>query len=363
MGVISDYLPNPSANPHILVTSRREQPDFIDVKLDLLDDEQSYSMLVQEAEKTPANEEEKSAAREIAAVLSALPLALELAGAYLAHRLIGWCAYRDLLREDLKQALPTKLASLTRHEADLFRTLTVSEREIGEEPLLANVLDMLTWSGLELGKQALEMRYELLGNKHHDVAASLSNLANCYSILGEHTHSLELGKQSLEMLRDLFGDKHANIATTLSNFANYHAELGDNLQALELGKQALEMRCKLFGDKHLGIATSLNNLAGYHSGLGEHTRALELGKQTLGMRRELLGESHPDTINSLQFVAEWLYRNPFTATQGKALVEDFLRHIPRDHPSRAKVLSFLNSRDGFRKQEKIGHSKKRKKKR
>ena len=575
---IRNYLPAPSANPHILVTSRSEQPEFTDVKLELLDDDESYLMLVQEAERTPANEEEESATREIVTALSGLPLALELAGAYLAHRPIGWCAYRDLLREDLKQALPTKLASLTRHEADLFRTLTVSEREIGEEPLLANVLDMLTWSGsspmslrlmahlldvkqtelygalglgealrllqkvpdseryaihrlvqevrrqdrpldqridwistivqrlgdwfeairddfhelsafelefehlrawqlhakfsspvasirllwlqaypayhrgrydealhtvqqalaeyeaqdfgrtplkahllndlsschvslgdyslaLELGKQALEMRYELLGNKHHDVAASLSNLANCYSILGEHTYSLELGKQSLEMLRDLFGDKHTNIATTLSNFANYHAELGDNLRALELGKQALEMRCKLFGDKHLGIATSLNNLAGYHSGLGEHTRAIalgeqalemsrdllgdkhpnvattlsnlsldcakfgdhnraiELGKQTLGMRRELLGESHPDTIGSLQFVADRLYRNPFTATQGKALVEEFLKHISHDNPSRVKVLSILNSRDGFRKQGKIGHSNKRKKKR
>ncbi len=618
MDAIRDYLPDPSASPHILVTSRREQSEFVDVKLDLLDDEQSYSMLVQESKTQPVDEEEESAAREIATVLSGLPLALELAGAYLARRPIGWCAYRDLLRENLKQALPTQLASLTKHEADLFKTLRVSEREISEEPLLADVLDLLTWSGsspmclrlmahllevqpthlygalglgealrllqkipdseryavhrlvqevrrqdrplaqlndwantiaqrlgdwfegirqdfrelpvfelelehlrawqvhaglfspvtsvrllwlqaypahhrgryneafrivqqaleayeaqdfgrtllkanllndlaschaalgnypraLELGKQALEMRHKLLGNKHPDVATSLNNLASFYAKLGERPRAIELGEQALEMRRKLLGDKHLDIATSLNNLANRHAELGghtraielgnqalemmrellgdrhpsianslnnlalfyaklgEHSRALELGKQALEMRHKLLGNKHPDVATSLNNLANRHAELGEHTRALELGmqafemrrellgdkhpdianslsnlasyhkklgdypralkigKQSLEMQRELLGESHPDTINSLQFVAEWLYANPFTASNGKTLIEDFLRHIPCDHPSRAKVLNFLNSRDGFRKQGKIGHSKKRKK--
>lgn len=144
---IRDYLPNPSASPHILVTSRREQPEFVDIKLDLLDDKQSYSMLVQEAGAAPTNESEETAAREIAVILSGLPLALELAGAYLTRRPIGWCAYRNMLRANLKQALPTQLASLTKHEADLFKTLSISEQEISEEPLLAEVLDLLTWSG------------------------------------------------------------------------------------------------------------------------------------------------------------------------------------------------------------------------
>lgn len=575
---ICDYLPNPQANPHILVTSRREQPEFTDVKLELLDDDESYLMLVQETERTPANEEEKYAAREIASTLSGLPLALELAGAYLAHRPIGWCAYRDLLREDLKQALPTQLASLTKHEADLFKTLRVSEREISEEPLLANVLDLLTWSGsspmclrlmahlldvrqtelygalglgealrllqkapdseryavhrlvqevrrqdrpldqridwankiaqrlgdwfeairkdfrelpvfelefehlrawqnyaelfspvtsvrllwlqaypayhrerndealrivqqalakyevsgltnlplnanllsdlsnifhnkgtahesMRIGEEALKIRRDHFGSKHPDIANSLNNLAAYHFKLGERSSALELGKKALEMNRELFGEKHQDVAISLCNVAAYHTEIGDYPNALKLGEQALKMRRELFGDKHPDVANSLINHASIYEGLGDHQRALdlgeqalkmqreffgdkhpiiafslsaladikaksgdhlralELGKQALEMRRELLGESHPDTINSLQFVAKRLYKNPFTATQGKALVEEFLTHIPRDHPSRAKVLDFLNSRDGFRKQGKISHSKNQKKKR
>lgn len=141
---IRDYLPVPSATPHILVTSRRELVDFSDVALDLLDEKQSYAMLVQEAKREPETDAEQAAARDIVTALNGLPLALELAGAYLARRSIGWCAYRDLLQADLKQAMPRQLASPTRHEADLFNTLKISEKGIEEEPQLLPILNLLT---------------------------------------------------------------------------------------------------------------------------------------------------------------------------------------------------------------------------
>ena len=143
---IQDYLPDPSVSPHILVTSRREQPDFADVRLDLLDEDQSFQLLVQEAGARPKPALDETAAREVAIALNGLPLALELAGAYLARRSISWVAYRDLLHANLKQALPTRLSSLTKHDADLFKTLSISESDINDEPLLSNVLDLLTWS-------------------------------------------------------------------------------------------------------------------------------------------------------------------------------------------------------------------------
>lgn len=574
---IRDYLPDSSANPHILVTSRREQVEFADVELDLLDDEQSYSMLVQEAGKAPENQAEESAAHEIVAALNGLPLALELAGAYLARRRIGWCAYRDLLLDDLKQALPKKLASPTQHEADLFHTLKISEQGIDEEPLLIQVLDLLTWSGsspmglplmahllgakeaelvgalglgkalrllqevsdnkryaihrlvqevrrqdhlldehkdwvntitqqlgdwfeairddfhalpvyemefehlhawqthaesflpvasvrliwlqgypayyrgryneashivqqaikiyetqyvdnkflkahllndlasccaelgdhnraLELGDEALEMRRELLGAKHPDVATSLNNLANSHLALGNYSHALELGTRALEMRRELLGNKHSDVVNSLHNLASYYSCLGDRSRALELGTEALELGRYLLGNKHPSVAKSLNNLARYFSDLGDHFRALELGNEALEMRqgllgpkhphvanslsslaryhlfldnhsralefgtealemrRELLGESHPETINSLLFVLKRLYPNPRTTSQGITLAQRFLKRIPPEHSSYMRIMNFLNERKGFRKPGKDGINKKRKKK-
>jgi tetratricopeptide (TPR) repeat protein/predicted MPP superfamily phosphohydrolase len=144
---IRDYFPEPPATPHILVTSRREQQEFVGVYLDLLDSELSYALLVQESRKTPTTLEEEAAAREIVVCLGGLPLALELAGAYIARRPISWRAYCQLLNADLRKALPTHLTSLTAHESDLFKTLQITEGDIHEEPFLLQVLDLLTWSG------------------------------------------------------------------------------------------------------------------------------------------------------------------------------------------------------------------------
>lgn len=571
---IRDYLPEASANPHILVTSRREQVEFSDVALDLLDNSQSYALLVQEAGKLPQTESEESAAKEIVATLGGLPLALELAGAYLAHRHVGWCEYRDLLLDDLKKALPKQFASPTRHEADLFHTLKISEQGIGEEPLLIEILDLLTWSGsspmglplmahlldvketdlygalglghalrllqkvsdskhyaihrlvqevrrqdhpldqhrdwadtvmrrlggwfeairddfnalplyemelehlrawqvhaescspvssarllwlqgypvyhrgryvnaarivelalkvyeihnadnlllkahlmhdlaycyslmgdylrarelgeqaleirqrllgdrhpdiadsldnlgiyhwelgdnysaLKLGNKALEIRQELLGNKHSHIANSLGNLASYHSSLGDNVRALGLNTEALEMRRELLGNKHPNVATALSNLASYYSRLGNYDRALQLGNEALEMLRELLGDKHPAVANSLSNLAGYYSCLGDNARALELGKEALEMRCELLGEKHPDTINSLLFVLKRFYANPRTASQGIALMQRFLKKIPREHPSYGKLLNFVNRRDGFRKVSKTGGSKKK----
>jgi len=148
-GVIRDYLPEPEAEPHILVTSRFDQPDFVPVPLELLDLDLSLQLLTQEAGQSPANEEELKAAKEISEKLGGLPLALELAGAYLRHRPLGWIRYRDLLNQNLKAALPGKLlrGSFTRHEADLYSTLKLNEDALTEEPLLREILDVLTWSG------------------------------------------------------------------------------------------------------------------------------------------------------------------------------------------------------------------------
>lgn len=573
---IRDYLPDTSANPHILVTSRREQVEFADVALDLLDNAQSYALLIQEAGKQPQTEIEESAAEQIVATLGGLPLALELAGAYLAHRHVGWCEYRDLLLDDLKKALPKQFASPTQHEADLFHTLKISEQGIGEEPLLIEILDLLTLSGsspmglqlmahlldvketdlygalglghalrllqkapdsksyaihrlvqevrrqdhpldqhrdwadtvmqrlgnwfetirndfkalplyemelehlrawqvhaesyspiasvrllwlqgypayhrgryeessrivqkaletygiysldngllkshllndlsscyaalydysralelgstalemqrellgnkhpdvatslsnltsyhtnlrnysraLELGNQALEMRRELLGDKHPDVADSLNNLSSCYFGLGNYSRAFELGTEALELRRRIQSDKHPKIATSLNNLANIHFDLRDNYRALQFGTEALEMRQELLGDKHPDVANSLDNLANFYTKLGDHSRAIELGNEALEMRRELFGESHPHTINSLLFVLKRLYANPRTTLQGMALIERFLKRIPREHSSYMRIMNFFNERKGFRKPGKSGINKKRKK--
>ena len=146
---IQRYLPEAAASAHILVTSRAEQPGFDPIALDVLDTAQSLALLVQEAGRAPANDDEHAAAQAVATRLAGLPLALEIAGAYIRHRApILWRDYQRLLDDSLKKALAGSfLQSLTTHDRDLFATLRVSEDMLGDEPLLRDVLDVLTVSG------------------------------------------------------------------------------------------------------------------------------------------------------------------------------------------------------------------------
>lgn len=149
LDAIRDYLPQQGAESCLLVTSRTEQPGFISVSLDPLDEGLSLRLLTQEAKQEPAGEAEQRAAGEIIEALGGLPLALELAGAYLRNRPVGWAQYRDLLRHDFKSAVPYKFfgGGGTRHDADLYATLRMSEEAVANEPLLIEILDVLTWSG------------------------------------------------------------------------------------------------------------------------------------------------------------------------------------------------------------------------
>jgi hypothetical protein len=118
---IDAYLPEPDATPHVLVTSRIDHADFAPVPLELLDEKLSLELLIQESGRIPGSKEEESAARGIAQSLGGLPLALELAGAYLNHRPdTTFRLYFDLLSKDLKTAMPRSISSFTGHEADLY---------------------------------------------------------------------------------------------------------------------------------------------------------------------------------------------------------------------------------------------------
>jgi tetratricopeptide (TPR) repeat protein len=166
--------------------------------------------------------------------------------------------------------------------------------------LAANYSDLGNYQeALKLNKQALEMRQELFGEKHPDIATSLNSLGVTYRDLGNHQEALKLNKQALEMRQELFGEKHPDIAASLNNLGATYRDLGNHQEALKLNKQALEMRQELSGEKHPDIATSLNNLGATYRDLGNHQEALKLYKQALEMFRELFGEKHPDIAASL----------------------------------------------------------------
>lgn len=349
---LTPYLPEPQANPHILVTSRVDLPSFTPVPLETLDSKLSLSLLIQEAGRAPADDEESIAAQGIADDLSGLPLALELAGAYLRHRpSVGWIKYRTLLNQNLKAALPSKLASFTRHDADLYATLKVGEEVLAEEPRLGDILNVLTWSGT--APMGLELLCALLAEENPTELAGALTLGvelrllqktptgESYAIhrlVGEvrRGESPLAGRESwIVEICCRIGDwfqEHCNEYTKLLRFeaeidhlkawqahSLIHApsqtprltwlqaypphQQGRYRDALVTVEQALGLLRKQNSIDRELEAHLLNDLAAIQSALGNYRGALKQNEEALLIRRELFGDTHADTAMSLSNLA------------------------------------------------------------
>ncbi|CAN5563283.1 hypothetical protein BH23BAC4_BH23BAC4_05390 [soil metagenome] len=145
---IQPYLPTGDATPHLLLTSRSAVSGFTPVSLGTLDPEDAYTMLVQEANRLPEGNDDEAAARAIVARLDGLPLAIELAGAYLRYRPAAtYTGYLEMFEEGATRALSRgDLDSFTQHDADVASALVLHDRLIEDAPALPTVLKVLTWS-------------------------------------------------------------------------------------------------------------------------------------------------------------------------------------------------------------------------
>ena len=147
---IKQYFPKSNAQPHLLITSRADHPGFSPIPLELLTTDLSLVLLANESSRDLKlqNETERNFAIAIVEELGGLPLAIEIAGAFLKFRAtLTFERYHELLVNNLKIATSGKnFFSFTGHEQDLFRTLQISETVLEQEPLLKDILLLLSWS-------------------------------------------------------------------------------------------------------------------------------------------------------------------------------------------------------------------------
>lgn len=344
---IKAYLPESSAEPHILVTSRIDQPDFMPIPIDPLDEELSIELLLQETGRNPGSETEWQAARDIASALGGLPLALELAGAYLAHRsTVRWQQYHELLEKNLKAALPGKLSSFTRHEADLYSTLKINEDILNEEPHLRQILDLLTWSGsapmgislmcalLDVGEKTeltnalgigaalrllqkapdserwtlhrlvREVRRENvpMANRIDWVSDVCRRIGDWFQYHRKDFVDLPHFEAEIDHLRSWqenaysYAPEHASRLAWLQGYPPFHR--GSYQEAREQLERSLDLLAQTIEKDRELEAHLWNDLSAIYAFLGNYPKGLTYAKKALELRLELFGEKHADTAMS-----------------------------------------------------------------
>jgi tetratricopeptide (TPR) repeat protein len=240
------------------------------------------------------------------------------------HNAIG-----NLLFSDVAQANPLKAQGLIRYGESLLQYINY-QNDLENKVYLQNKIGCLYIingnyaQALSLFEQALQIRQEVLGEKHPDTAESLNNIAGVYDSQGHYAKALPLYEQALQIQKEVLGEKHTDTAISLNNIAILYYNQSNYAQALPLFEEVLQIHKEILGEKHSDTAISLNNIAGVYDSQGHYAKALPLYEQALQIQKEILGEKHPDTANSLNNIA-MLYQNQGDYTKALPLLEEALQ--------------------------------------
>ena len=137
--------------------------------------------------------------------------------------------------------------------------------------------------------------------------ASLRNLARLVHHFDRDYDAAEpMYREALEMSRRLYGDRHSDVAVSLSDLAQVLRDRGDYDAAESVAREGLALWTSTYGERHIEVATSADILARVLWLQGETADAEAIYRRTLAMRRELLGDDHPRIVSALQTLATLL---------------------------------------------------------
>ena len=149
-------------------------------------------------------------------------------------------------------------------------------------------------SAASLFRRGLELR-RAMGASDHDVALSLSSLAEALGRTGAVAAADSAVAEALRLERGYLPDDHPLIAGLLSLRAGLHGRDQPEL-AERLYREAIEIRSEAYGEDHWGVAEARNELALVLMDQGRGPEAVELFRQAEGAYRRQVGEEHVNTV-------------------------------------------------------------------
>lgn len=152
-------------------------------------------------------------------------------------------------------------------------------------------------------QQALDIREQVLGPEHPDLATSLDNLATIYEFQWKFEQAEPLYQRALVMLEHVLEPGKTDLAASLNNVALFYQKQAKFSQAEPLYQRAVEIFESALGPDHPDVASSLNNLGMLYLQQGRFERAELLLRRALTIREQALGLSHPLVATSLRNVA------------------------------------------------------------
>ncbi|MEM8613056.1 MAG: tetratricopeptide repeat protein [Cyanobacteria bacterium P01_H01_bin.105] len=195
-----------------------------------------------------------------------------------------------------------------------------------------------------LAEQVLELRQQVLGNKHPLVAKSLIRLGELYRFQGLYDQAEPLFQQALDSQEQRLGSEHPDLATSLIQLGVLYRQQGRFAESETFFERSLTIIQTALGAEHRANAGILNNLGDLYQEQGRYQEAGSAYQRALSIRENSLGPDHPHVANILTNLAD-LYRVQGNYDQAEPLFERALhireQGLPNKHPDIATSLNNL----------------------
>jgi serine/threonine-protein kinase len=179
-------------------------------------------------------------------------------------------------------------------------------------------------------------------------AALHSTIGSAFTALHEMDDAGRHIKESLEIRRQLVGDDHPDVATSLSELADFEVAKGWDIptgaRADSLAERAYAIRRARLGDEHPDVTASIIQLAGLHEMASRHAKADSLYSEALARTRHRVGDDDPSVASLLQARASVLANLDRRAEADSSLrtaLAIFGRKYPGDHEAKSACLREL----------------------
>jgi len=270
---IESLFPQSSTNK-ILLTSRNPISKFKSIPLDILNEENSIKLLESESGRQ-IKDNESNDAKQLVLKLEGLPLALEMAGAYVSFLECSWGKYWELFSKNGIALLnKSNIDSNTGHIANIHNTLSLGDKFLKQNPKLEDILNILAWGAFDAIDENLISI--MLGEDSVDLIESIS-----IGLKLKFLKKSEDGYTLHRLVRDTWKEQKIldnNFAISVSKrLASYMEEIKDEFLYLrELDRAATQARQWVLLIEDLHIKSALINYsvyANYHK--GENDNALQ----------------------------------------------------------------------------------------
>ncbi len=145
----------------------------------------------------------------------------------------------------------------------------------------------------ELYERALEIREDLFGRTHEQIAESVNDLGVLMRARGNYDAAEQYLRRAVDMRRRLFKTDHNDLAISIEELGRVLRDKGELAEAEPLFREGLEMRRRIFGNEHHETVASLGSVALLLRDLGDFESAEPLFREALTTYQNILEDNHP----------------------------------------------------------------------